>query len=417
MIEVNNGWRKTFERLENLVMAETGADEATEIYRMILCAAYLFSKRSSNADALKSKDTLEATDLRALLRTASTEWKGVFEGDESFSISDENLEVCFNQIILPMVRKDDLEIMDNAFEYLTNKNKKGEKGQYFTPRFVVQAIVDIMVPKLGEQVADPACGSAAFLVESFRKYNVPERQLWGFDYDAHAVKTARILTLLASANGMHLAYANSLLKKQNQLYLLDSQAGNGFLTIEDYVRASKGPEHGFDLIMTNPPFAGGIIDSSLIGTYSLGLGRSQVERDVLFLERCVDLLRAGGRLAIILPNNKLSAPSYEYVRKWLLRQARIVAVIGLPRSTFLPHTHQKTSVVIAVKRQQVQSARKAEKILFCISEIEPKDSRGNLIPSEMFETQNTRYGQVRTDIGQIVDEARDFLVSALSEEA
>ena len=74
-----------------------------------------------------------------------------------------------------------------------------------------------------------------------------------------------------------------------------------------------------------------------------------MERDILFIERCIQLLKPGGRLAIVLPHNKVAADSLAFVREWLLRKARVLAVVGLGRNTFLPHTHQKASVLFLQK--------------------------------------------------------------------
>lgn len=104
-----------------------------------------------------------------------------------------------------------------------------------------------------------------------------------------------------------------------------------------------------------------------------------MERDVLFLERCVELLNPGGRLAIVLPHNKLASSFYSYVREWLVERVRVVAVIGLGRNTFLPHTHQKTSILFAERRTERRRQAGKERIFFGISERDGKDSQGNLV--------------------------------------
>ena len=100
---------------------------------------------------------------------------------------------------------------------------------------------------------------------------------------------------------------------------------------------------------------------------------------MLFLERCVGLLRPGGRLGIVLPHSKLGGAGWAGLREWLLRRVRVVAVLGLGRNTFLPHTHQKAAVVFGVKREQPARPER-EDIIFLISEKEGKDSRGQIIP-------------------------------------
>ena len=136
---------------------------------------------------------------------------------------------------------------------------------------------------------------------------------------------------------------------------------------------------GFDVILTNPPFAGDVREPLVLESYSLSRGRRRVERDVLFLERCVQLLRPGGRLAIILPHNKFAVSAWGYVREWLLRKVRVLAVVGLGRHTFLPHTHQKAAVLFARKYGDKEAPVKDPNLFFAISERDGKNSKGQLL--------------------------------------
>jgi type I restriction enzyme M protein len=118
-------------------------------------------------------------------------------------------------------------------------------------------------------------------------------------------------------------------------------------------------------------------ERSFLDTYALSKGRDKVERDVLFIERCLDLLRPGGRMAMVLPHNKFAAESYSHVREHILQRGRILAVVGLGRNTFLPHTHQKASILFLQKHaQRVTAMDDTSPIFFAISEKEGKNSRG-----------------------------------------
>ena len=114
----------------------------------------------------------------------------------------------------------------------------------------------------------------------------------------------------------------------------------------------------------------------MLANYEVVRRNRRMERDVLFLERCVQLLRPGGRLGIVLPHNKFGGASWSYLREWLIKRVRVVAVIGLDRNAFLPHTHQKTSILFGVKRQKTIRQPEDEPILFTISESSGKDSAG-----------------------------------------
>lgn len=114
----------------------------------------------------------------------------------------------------------------------------------------------------------------------------------------------------------------------------------------------------FDILLTNPPFAGEIHDSSLIREYELtknkkGSYPDKVERDLLFIERELQFIKPGGRMATVLPQGKLNNTNTEYIRQWLIDKARILAVVGLHQNTFkLPapakgHVNQNFSFIPA----------------------------------------------------------------------
>jgi type I restriction enzyme M protein len=125
----------------------------------------------------------------------------------------------------------------------------------------------------------------------------------------------------------------------------------------DYTKDRENEENfkyfNFDILLTNPPFAGEIREASLLRNYELAMKKGKVpkkvERDLLFIERALQLIKPGGRMAIVLPQGKLNNTNTEYVRKWLMDKARILAVVGLHVNTFKPHTGTKTSVLFLQK--------------------------------------------------------------------
>jgi type I restriction enzyme M protein len=127
------------------------------------------------------------------------------------------------------------------------------------------------------------------------------------------------------------------------------------------IREPEAWEHltdfSFDVLLTNPPFDGEIRDQGILSHYELarkGRGmaarpEAKVERDVLFIERCLQLLKPGGRMAIVLPQGKFNNATLAYIREWVLRHARLLAVVGLHPNTFKPHTGTKTSILFLQK--------------------------------------------------------------------
>jgi type I restriction enzyme M protein len=126
------------------------------------------------------------------------------------------------------------------------------------------------------------------------------------------------------------------------------------------------------VVATNPPFAG---RADAAGFDVARVVRTP-ERDVLFLERALDLLEPGGRLGIVLPYNKAAGQAFASMRRWLLDRARVLAVVGLPRETFLPHTAQRTFVLFAKKRRGRERFDPRERAMFVVSDRAGKDSGG-----------------------------------------
>jgi type I restriction enzyme M protein len=257
--------------------------------------------------------------------------------------------------------------LDAIFEHIVARSAKGHKGQYFTPRHVIDEIVTMVAPEAGERVVDPACGSGGFLCHAARR--APRCEAWGFDLDPRAARVARVML---AASGQSAARIQCLDSLQRPLVEGALASGAGGAALDG--RRRRGTV--CDVVLTNPPFAGDV-GGSYAG-YQLGADR-RVERDVLFLERVIELLRPGGRFAIVLPHNKLAAPRWAYARRWLLCQAQVVAVLSLGRHTFLPHTSQKACVVVGRRRARPLTApAAAEEIHFFLSESDGKDARGRL---------------------------------------
>jgi type I restriction enzyme M protein len=183
-----------------------------------------------------------------------------------------------------------------------------------------------------------------------------------------------VLTGDGSANLIRL---NSLLRPDAVgLFGSGENCDPSSLTIEDVCRSRLRRHKGFDVILTNPPFAGEVREKNLLESYAFGKGQNRIERDLLFLERCVQLLRPGGRMAIVLPHNKYAANAFAAERKWLFGTTRVLGVVGLGRNTFLPHTHQKASILFVQKLESESRSKDDYEIFFAITERDGKNSKG-----------------------------------------
>ncbi len=409
-----------FLRLEELVLANSGEDEFEEIYKLLI--AKLWAERSGKAARFHAaEDEGETTRaVTALLREAEAGWPGVLEPGSVSRLTPEHLNVCVEALAKHTISDAGLSVMDSFFEFLVARAAKGAKGQFFTPRYVIEFCVRMLRPKENETVLDPACGSGGFLIHALnyarREHRLDDAtlsryasaQIWGFDLDARAVRVAKTLMVLAGDGRANIIRLNSLLNPNmgSQSLFADSEADT-VLTIEDVCRSRMRRHKGFDVILTNPPFAGEVREKQILDAYQVARGKERVERDVLFLERCVDLLRPGGRMAIVLPHNKFAMGALGYMREWLIRKTRVLAVVGLGRHTFLPHTHQKASVLFVQKTEGEKPPGDAN-IFFAVSERDGKNSKGQpLIRSGADET-DEEWDRIDHDLDEIVGKFHEF---------
>lgn len=362
-------WDSVASRLDEIISAHSGEDPFEEALKLLV--AKLAHEVACPADERfpgPGDEDATVAHVNRLLGVAAARWSGIVDRGEATRLSGPELLRCAAVLASVRLLADDLVGLDAIFEFMVNKAAKGQKGQYFTPRHVIAAIVEIVGPAPGEQVVDPACGSGGFLRHALRA--CPDCSAWGFDQDAKAVRVARVMMAASGQPASRVMRVDSLRRP----------GGTGFPGaapgIEDLARAQDPRVRGFDVVLTNPPFAGDV-GTQFSGAYVLARGR-HVERDILFLERCLELLRPGGRFGIVLPFNKVGGAAWSHAREWLLEQARVLAVIGLGRNTFLPHTSQKACVLIGQKRPQTTRDYREEEVLFFISDRDGKDRRGRL---------------------------------------
>jgi len=391
-------------RLEELVLANSGQDEFQEIYKLTI--AKIYDERFSTTSLFKHERDGEKTfaAIVSLLRKAEAKWPGVLPLLPEPKLTPDHLAICVVELQRHRLLDEGLQALDEFFEFIVSKTAKGNKGQYFTPRHLVEMCVRMIDPKPDEVIADPACGSGGFLMNALRHVRAKkgsekaQPKLWGFDIDERAVQIARSLMIIAGINEPKVFRLNSLVSEGRQDFFTD---GDELLTIEKVTRARARETGIFDVILTNPPFAGEIQQRNIIDSFDLGRSRNKVERDVLFLERCVRLLKPGGRMAIVLPHNKLSSSVFTDVRHWVLRQCHLLGVVGVGRNMFMPHTQQKTGIVLL--RKKTKPNEKSPAVFFGMSENDGKDSRGIHILRKGQEDNAPLWARLDHDLDTIVD--------------
>jgi type I restriction enzyme M protein len=428
----NLSLRSLIQEMEDDVLANAGVDSFEEIFKLIFTKlydewhckktpeAYLKFRNSGDTDSeLQEK-------IQVLFDKAKKKWEGIFTDESIILLTPSHLAVCVATLQDVKLFNNNLDVVDDAFEYLISKAQKGEKGQYFTPRYVIDMCVKMMNPTSKDTIIDTACGSAGFTLHSILKVwndirrdgekkdntaaeRVPEEEditrvpdetdfvrdnVFAIDFDEKTVRVARMLNLIAGNETTNVLHLNTLdysrwketttQEKWNDTYndcfkRLKKLRPKGKRKSEDY------SQFQFELVMANPPFAGDIKEKKIISHYELGKNRAgkwqnKVSRDVLFIERNLNFLKPGGRMAIVLPQGRFNNSSDKYIREFIAERCRILAVVGLHGNVFKPHTGTKTSVLFVQKWDDERCPKKDDYPIFFATMQKPsKDNSGDKI--------------------------------------
>lgn len=360
-------WDSLALRLDEILSAASGEDPFGEALKLLV-GKLTHEQLETGTRFLGAQSQSLAAQLDALLEQAVLRAPGMLPAGSRTALQDGELLRCAELLADERLLSADLVALDAIFEHMVSRAAKGQKGQFFTPRHVVAEVVKMMQPQAQDRVLDPACGSAGFLRHALRA--APSCSVFGFDIDLRASQVARVMLAASGQSPARIQRADSLRRRV-------ATPGTALPALEALWTEHGSGSAGFDLVLTNPPFAGDI-GPEYAHDYELAQGR-RVERDVLFIERCVELLKPGGRLAIVLPHNKVGGEKWAFVRHWLLRHLQVVAVLSLGRNTFLPHTGQKACVLIGCRRLQPAPPAADEAVLFFVSERDGKDERGRLV--------------------------------------
>ena len=249
--------------MEDEVLANAGVDVFEEVFKLIFTKLYdeILSKNDKmriedflvdklneedRGDYDKLKETLESLNdkrframefrntgqtetelydkIQSLFGKAKEKWPGVFPEGTNFDLSRSHLSICVSSLQDIKLFNSNLLVIDEAFEYLVNKSAKGEKGQYFTPRHIIDMCVKMLNPKRGEYMIDPASGSCGFPVHTifhitghlFTNADISEEdkedvlRIFGIDFDEKTVRVARTLNLIAGDGETNVLHLNSL---------------------------------------------------------------------------------------------------------------------------------------------------------------------------------------------------------------
>lgn len=395
----NFNLKTIIEDLEELVLANSGVDSFNEIFKLIYAKLYdEFEAENAWNGELKFKSYVSAEvtgkEIHNLFERAKKEWKDIFDGLDYIKLKPEHLDICVPKLEKVKLFGNNLRIIDEAFEYLIPEASKSKKGQYFTPRIIIDTCVKMLNPTNEEYVLDPSCGSAGFLVHNMQyvwgKYHLSTyrqkshyagKYLYGIDFDEKSAKISKAIMLIAGDGKTHIFNENTLdYKKRSDKALV-------WLKDEKLIDSVDNKNLNFDIILSNPPFAWDIQEKELIAQYRDILNDKAdgkaVDRHILFIQRILDMLKPGWRTAIVLPQWVFNNTNDKYIRQYILDKARILGVIGLHGNSFKPHTGTKTSIFFLKKReseaQRAQYIQDDYEIFMGVNKVPAKDNSWNYI--------------------------------------
>lgn len=347
-----------------------------ELINMILCKLY-DEKYTPDNDTVQFRVGIDEPDTdvyaRIMQRFADTkeEYSDVFSADDKISLDPASVSYVVARLQAFSLIKAERDVVADAFEVFIGPSLRGEQGQFFTPRNVVKAVIDIIKPKPTENIIDPACGSGGFLVECLRHMH---RQIDAegakYGWSREEIKTQKIQRAQKHIRGIE---KDALLSKIIKSYMIIVGDGRSGIVTEDALdppnqwkmESQTLIEMGkYDVVVTNPPFGAKIPIKGKTrlsqfefgykwtkdgGRWTKGALLEEQAPQILFVDRCLELLKEGGRLGIVLPDGILSNPSYEYIRQSLMTRAEIMGVVDVPADAFRPSTNTKTHLLFLKK--------------------------------------------------------------------
>jgi type I restriction enzyme M protein len=313
-------------------------------------------------------------------RVKTATYEDVFNENDTISLDAESLCYVVGELQNYCIMDADRDAIGDSFEVFIGPALRGSEGQFFTPRNVIKMMVKILDPKPSEKIIDPACGSGGFLIvalehvwtrlrEQSKRKGWTEKQLFkrevevatdcfrGIDKDTFLAKVCKAYMALVGDGRGGVFCANSLNRPDDWQFPIREKVKLG----------------SFDIVMTNPPFGNKIVvkGATILSQFDFGYKWKYDKKtdtyqrtttlfedqppQLLFLERCLQLLRDDGRLGIVLPESILGNPSYGHVIYYLLEKVTILAIVTMPESLFKTSgkggTHTKVCALFVQKKQ------------------------------------------------------------------
>jgi len=386
-IYVNQGFQKdkAFEELQKLIFIKVYDEQYNPTLQFYILP---------NEDISKVKDR-----LTKVFQKVQERYKYIFKGNEILELNDLVLRYTVSELQRFSFVDTETDIKGEAYEEIVGPNLRGDRGEFFTVRNVCSMTMEMLFSLFPEEkltspgalkILDPAVGTGGFLIAGVQKIkqiflkrgirydqlrdlvrDVASTNFFGIDFNPFLVKVSQMNMVMHGDGSSNIVHANSLEPLSNW-----NEEAKRKVHLEE-----------FDIVVTNPPFGTkAVIDNPDIlsqfelTTFKAGSPRTALPPEQLFIERCLDFLKSGGVLGIVLPDSILSNPGLTWIREWILKKAYIIASIDLPVETFEPHTGTQTSILILKKKTSDQEKLQEDYDIFmAIPEKVGHDRRGNPI--------------------------------------
>ncbi len=383
-LQPTHNLKAIFKSIRNYLAANTVGttrDEelAKQIINIVLCKLYdeKFTKPeevvSFRAGVAESPSDI-AKRVKERFNEAKDVYKDILDRDDRIELDDKSIAYIVGELQNYSLIAAERDAVGDAFEVFVQRALKGGQGQFFTPKNVVKTVIDILDPQIDEKVIDPACGSGGFLVECLRHIHKKiDEKGKEYGWPKSEIEAEKIAKVNINLKGIE---KDKFLSRIVKAYMVILGDGKGGIFCEDSLDSPSNWEDKtqgsiqlgtFDIVVTNPPFGAKIPVKGAEklsqyplghkwkkdeqGTWTSGKVKDGEAPQILFIDRCLALLKEGGRLGIVLPDGILSNPTDAYIMQYLLERAEIIGIIDLPMTTFLPYTPTKTHLLFLRKKK------------------------------------------------------------------
>lgn len=412
---VTHNLKSTFKAIRNYLAANAiGAtrDEvlAQQLINLIFCK--IFDERFTPPKStvrfrvgLNESNTEVRERVEKLFSDVKAKYKEVFTKEDTISLDGNSVTYIVGELQNYCLVDAERDVLADAFETFIDHALKGGQGQFFTPRNVVKMMVEILDPDDSDMIIDPACGSGGFIIESLRYvWNKIISRYKAMGWTDTAILEEKIDVANKCIRGIDKDYFLSKIAKSYMAIMGDGKGGvfceDSLERPENWSDKTRQKIHlgDFSVVLTNPPFGSKIpvTGEDKLKQYELAhkwknkKGTNDWEKlkladkeapQILFIERCYQLMKDGGRMAIVLPEGIFGNNLLGYIRNYLLEKGRILAIIDIPIETFMPNTATKTSILVFQKLKS-EEIPEDYPIFMAVAETCGHDRRGKSIEDD-----------------------------------